>query len=139
MKPLDDIFVVDLSRILSGPICTMLMGDMGADRHQCCGAGPDGNEWRLRADLDADRVWRQSEHADQSGAGVAAVHLDVPAHRADPPGGELLFALQHRGGARALHRLRALRGAIRARGAVRRAGELLVQPALDLVHLVSRR
>src|SRR5436190_10087682 len=31
MKPLDDIFVVDLSRILSGPICTMLMGDMGAD------------------------------------------------------------------------------------------------------------
>ncbi len=30
MKPLDDIFVVDLTRILSGPICTMLMGDMGA-------------------------------------------------------------------------------------------------------------
>ena len=30
MKPLDDLFVVDLSRILSGPICTMLMGDMGA-------------------------------------------------------------------------------------------------------------
>jgi formyl-CoA transferase/CoA:oxalate CoA-transferase len=30
MKPLDDIFVVDLSRILSGPVCTMLMADMGA-------------------------------------------------------------------------------------------------------------
>ncbi len=30
MLPLDDIFVVDLTRILSGPICTMLMGDMGA-------------------------------------------------------------------------------------------------------------
>jgi crotonobetainyl-CoA:carnitine CoA-transferase CaiB-like acyl-CoA transferase len=30
MTPLDDLFVVDLSRILSGPICTMLMGDMGA-------------------------------------------------------------------------------------------------------------
>ena len=30
MTPLDDVFVVDLSRILSGPICTMLMGDMGA-------------------------------------------------------------------------------------------------------------
>ena len=30
MMPLDDVFVVDLSRILSGPICTMLMGDMGA-------------------------------------------------------------------------------------------------------------
>ena len=31
MLPLDDIFVLDLTRILSGPICTMLMGDMGAD------------------------------------------------------------------------------------------------------------
>ncbi len=30
MKPLDDTLVVDLSRILSGPVCTMLMGDMGA-------------------------------------------------------------------------------------------------------------
>lgn len=30
MTPLDDVFVLDLSRILSGPICTMLMGDMGA-------------------------------------------------------------------------------------------------------------
>ena len=30
MKPLDDLFVLDLSRILSGPICTMLMADMGA-------------------------------------------------------------------------------------------------------------
>lgn len=30
MTPLDDVFVLDLSRILSGPVCTMLMGDMGA-------------------------------------------------------------------------------------------------------------
>ena len=30
MLPLDDVFVVDLTRILSGPICTMLMADMGA-------------------------------------------------------------------------------------------------------------
>jgi crotonobetainyl-CoA:carnitine CoA-transferase CaiB-like acyl-CoA transferase len=30
MRPLDDLFVLDLSRILSGPICTMLMADMGA-------------------------------------------------------------------------------------------------------------
>jgi crotonobetainyl-CoA:carnitine CoA-transferase CaiB-like acyl-CoA transferase len=29
-RPLDDIFVVDLSRILSGPVCTMIMADMGA-------------------------------------------------------------------------------------------------------------
>jgi crotonobetainyl-CoA:carnitine CoA-transferase CaiB-like acyl-CoA transferase len=30
MRPLDDLFVVDLSRILSGPICTMMLADMGA-------------------------------------------------------------------------------------------------------------
>ena len=30
MTPLDDIFVLDLSRILSGPFCTMMLGDMGA-------------------------------------------------------------------------------------------------------------
>ena len=30
MTPLDGIFVVDLSRILSGPICTMSLADMGA-------------------------------------------------------------------------------------------------------------
>ena len=31
MRPLDDLFVVDLSRILSGPICSMMLADMGAE------------------------------------------------------------------------------------------------------------
>jgi len=31
MRPLDNVFVVDLSRILSGPICTMMLADMGAE------------------------------------------------------------------------------------------------------------
>src|SRR5438045_2673923 len=30
VTPLDDTFVLDLSRILSGPFCTMMLGDMGA-------------------------------------------------------------------------------------------------------------
>jgi crotonobetainyl-CoA:carnitine CoA-transferase CaiB-like acyl-CoA transferase len=30
MRPLDDMVVVDLSRILSGPVCTMMLADMGA-------------------------------------------------------------------------------------------------------------
>ena len=31
MRPLDDLFVVDLSRILSGPVCSMMLADMGAE------------------------------------------------------------------------------------------------------------
>jgi formyl-CoA transferase/CoA:oxalate CoA-transferase len=47
MKPLDDLFVVDLSRILSGPVCTMLMADMGAQviKVEPPPAGDDSRQW----------------------------------------------------------------------------------------------
>ncbi len=47
MKPLDDLFVVDLSRILSGPVCTMLLGDMGANviKVEPPPNGDDSRQW----------------------------------------------------------------------------------------------
>jgi crotonobetainyl-CoA:carnitine CoA-transferase CaiB-like acyl-CoA transferase len=47
MKPLDDVFVVDLSRILSGPVCTMLLADMGAEvvKVEPPPGGDDSRQW----------------------------------------------------------------------------------------------
>ncbi|HYR41456.1 MAG TPA: CoA transferase [Terriglobia bacterium] len=47
MKPLDDLFVVDLSRILSGPVCTMLLADMGAHviKVEPPPSGDDSRQW----------------------------------------------------------------------------------------------
>lgn len=47
MKPVDDVFVLDLSRVLSGPVCTMLLGDMGAEvvKVEPPPAGDDSRLW----------------------------------------------------------------------------------------------
>src|SRR5262245_56131853 len=47
VKPLDDLFVVDLSRILSGPVCTMLLADMGAQvlKVEPPPLGDDSRQW----------------------------------------------------------------------------------------------
>ena len=47
IKPLDDLVVVDLSRILSGPVCTMLLADMGAQvlKVEPPPLGDDSRQW----------------------------------------------------------------------------------------------
>ncbi len=90
MRALEDLFVVDLSRVLSGPICTMTMADMGATvvKVEPPPLGDDSRQWgppfvggistyfhsinrnkkslglNLKADAGRQILWRLVEKAD---------------------------------------------------------------------------
>jgi formyl-CoA transferase len=46
-KPLENVTVLDLSRVLAGPYCSMMLGDLGADviKVERPGAGDDTRQW----------------------------------------------------------------------------------------------
>lgn len=88
--PLDGIRVVDLTRVMTGPYCTMMLGDMGADviKVEMPGTGDDTRAWgppfigkesayflsvnrnkrsitlNLKSDLGKEALWRLIESAD---------------------------------------------------------------------------
>jgi len=47
MAPLHSVFVLDLTRVLSGPYCTMMLGDLGARvvKVEQPGKGDDTRAW----------------------------------------------------------------------------------------------
>src|ERR1700745_2635628 len=71
MPPLDGITVLDLTRVLSGPYCTMLLGDMGARvvKVEQPGKGDDTRAWGppfLHASGDQPRAGQHDEKGESA-------------------------------------------------------------------------
>ena len=77
---LNNIKVLDLSRVLAGPLCTMLLGDMGADviKVERPQGGDETRGWGPPFDPDGESAYYLSINRNKLGA---ALDLDVAADR----------------------------------------------------------
>jgi crotonobetainyl-CoA:carnitine CoA-transferase CaiB-like acyl-CoA transferase len=75
---LNDIKVLDMSRVLAGPLCTMLLGDMGADviKVERPQAGDETRSWGPPFDADGESAYYLSINRNKLGV---ALDLDVEA------------------------------------------------------------
>jgi crotonobetainyl-CoA:carnitine CoA-transferase CaiB-like acyl-CoA transferase len=77
---LDGIKVLDLTRVLAGPLCTMLLGDLGADviKVERPGTGDESRTWGPPFDRDGRSAYYLSVNRNKLGL---AADLDAPADR----------------------------------------------------------
>jgi formyl-CoA transferase len=75
MKPLKNIKVVDLSKVLAGPLCAQFLGELGADviKIEPVGAGDDTRAW-LPKEKDQSAIFLAVNHNKRS----IAVDLKSP-------------------------------------------------------------
>ncbi len=83
MKPLRDLRVIDLSRILAGPWCAQTLADMGADviKVERAGAGDDARGWGppFVKDANGENIDATYFHAANRGKRSIAIDFDNPA------------------------------------------------------------
>jgi crotonobetainyl-CoA:carnitine CoA-transferase CaiB-like acyl-CoA transferase len=90
--PLEDIRVLDLSRVLAGPMCTQLLGDLGADilKIERPGTGDDTRQWGPPFLQDADgNPGRESAYYLCANRNKRSVAVDI----AKPEGQKLIRRL----------------------------------------------
>lgn len=77
--PLDGLLVVDFTRVLAGPLCTMIFADLGADviKVERPGVGDDTREWDPPA-VNGDATYFMSVNRDKKSV---ALDLSTPAGR----------------------------------------------------------
>ena len=89
MPPLDGLKVVDLTRVLAGPFCAMLLGDMGADvvKVEEPVDGDDARMWGpFVGEWSALLSWRQPQQAERRAGSEDAVRRTGAAIAADAGG-----------------------------------------------------